>query len=610
VSAWAPSYSSAPSVLRLRARSSGTVRFHVARSLAVVAADSSSNSETGDEVARDGPPPARKQGRKPSTKKFKVVDKIEQHHLDKLSKAFDDLARKEGLDSDLAFFADEEGFLDDEDDHEEFEFSFPDDDDDEEEEDDANDDEGGRDTLESRTRGLPDWTEPDDDDDDSMESRIAAAARERDTGKVVVPRELDELATSRELRKLGFQRESNPFGNDETPRKEQFATLLRSPLTCPACGSKFQCDDESRPGFIPQEKYATQLSLSKLEEVQRIQLKAESDDLEWSPEDEVEWLIQQQQLQQQQQQQQHEITSAEPSTSSSVEMDVDSMAQEMELDLVELSQQKPVICKRCHGLQNFGKVEDKLRPGWTDEPMLSQEKFRNLLKPLRDRPAVIIALVDLFDFSGSVLPELDSIAGSNPVIVAANKVDLLPDKMGPTRVESWVRRELEYLGVRSLANIGGAVRLVSCRTGEGVDALMGKARALAEEMNCDIYVVGAANAGKNTSASFGSDSNPTAQPHLISFCFVLSPGKSTLLNHIIGPSSAEDRPSFGKRRAGNANKRKGMITTSPLPGTTLEFIKIDLADGRSLYDTPGLLVPGTLTQILTPDELKIVVPKK
>lgn len=53
-----------------------------------------------------------------------------------------------------------------------------------------------------------------------------------------------------------------------------------------------------------------------------------------------------------------------------------------------------------------------------------------------------------------------------------------------------------------------------------------------------------------------------------------------------------------------------MITTSPLPGTTLEFIKIDLADGKSLYDTPGLLVPGTLTQILTPDELKVVVPRK
>jgi hypothetical protein len=78
----------------------------------------------------------------------------------------------------------------------------------------------------------------------------------------------------------------------------------------------------------------------------------------------------------------------------------------------------------------------------------------------------------------------------------------------------------------------------------------------------------------------------------------------------LAPSRTEDRKVSGKRRAGNANKKRGEITTSPLPGTTLEFIKVDLGDGRNLYDTPGLLVPGTLTQILTPDELKVVVPRK
>ena len=52
------------------------------------------------------------------------------------------------------------------------------------------------------------------------------------------------------------------------------------------------------------------------------------------------------------------------------------------------------------------------------------------------------------------------------------------------------------------------------------------------------------------------------------------------------------------------------MTVSALPGTTLKFIQLDLGDGRKLYDTPGLLAPGTLTQLLTPEELKIVVPKK
>lgn len=189
-----------------------------------------------------------------------------------------------------------------------------------------------------------------------------------------------------------------------------------------------------------------------------------------------------------------------------------------------------------------------------------------------------MALVDLFDFSGSVLRELDGIAGENPVILAANKADLLPSQMGKQRVENWVRRELEYMGVKSLANIGGAVRLVSCKTGEGISDLMSKARDLAEEMDGDVYVVGAANAGK-----------------------------STLINNIL--SRDQEKPT-GKIRAGNRNQIKGALTTSPLPGTTLKFIKIDLGDGRSLYDTPGLLVPGTITQLLTPEELKIVCPKK
>jgi 30S ribosome assembly GTPase len=249
----------------------------------------------------------------------------------------------------------------------------------------------------------------------------------------------------------------------------------------------------------------------------------------------------------------------------------------MGLDLASLASKK-VICKRCHGLQNSGKVDNSLRPGWTDEPTMSQEQFRKMLRPISEKPAVVVALVDLFDFGGSVLRELDEIAGDNPVILAANKADLLPSQMGKQRVENWVRRELEYMGVRSIANRGGAIRLVSCKTGEGILDTMSKARELAEEVDGDVYIVGAANAGK-----------------------------STLINYIL--SRDQEKPT-GKIRAGNRNQFKGALTTSPLPGTTLKFIKIDLGEGRCLYDTPGLLIPGTITQLLTPEELKIVCPKK
>jgi GTPase SAR1 family protein len=468
-----------------------------------------------------------------------------------LEEEFDNMARKEGFDEKLAYFANDNTFED--------EFT-----DDDYEIDLDEDGDGDDDDVDS---DIPDFGQS---TSQSMDERIAAARRDHNLGRVTVPKSLDQFSQEvsfDDLKKLGFRREANPFGNDETPRRAQFKVITGS-MTCSGCGSGFQKDDELRPGFLPSEKYEVQVKLSKIEEAQKQNERADA--AEWSPEDEVEWLLRQ-----------NDDSSVDDAEDLS-NLSIDEMAEKMGLDLETLSKKK-VICKRCHQLQNFGSVEKKLRSGWTDEPTLSQEEFRKLLLPLRQKKAVILALVDLFDFSGSVLPELDRIAGDNPVILAANKADLLPSEMGQTRAENWVRRELEYAGVTSIANIGGAVRLVSCKTGFGIPAMMEKTRKLADEMECDIYVVGAANAGK-----------------------------STLVNYLLAEADPEkNRLKTGeKRRAGNANKWKGSVTTSPLPGTTLQFIKIELGGGTCLYDTPGLLVPGCLTERLTPEELKIVVPKK
>jgi len=470
-----------------------------------------------------------------------------------LTDEFDNMAKKEGFDGTLAYFADdstfEENFTDDD-----YEIDADEDEDDDEEDDNLDDD-------------IPDFgTSP----TQSMDERLAAARRDQTMGRVSVPKELDKFSKEvsfDDLKKLGFRRELNPFGNDETPRRDQFKVITGS-MTCSGCGAPFQMEDDLRPGYLPPEKYEIQTKLSKIEEAQKLQEKAQS--AEWSPEDEVNFLLRQ------------NGANGEDDSEDLMNLSVDEMAERMGLDIEAISRKK-VICKRCHQLQNFGSVEQKLRPGWTDEPTLSQEQFRKLLFPLRQKKAVILALVDLFDFSGSVLPELDQIAGDNPVILAANKADLLPSEMGQTRAENWVRRELEYQQIKSIANIGGAVRLISCKTGFGIPGMMEKARKLADEMECDIYVVGAANAGK-----------------------------STLVNYLLDEANrSSNREKFGgKRRPGNANKWKGSLTTSPLPGTTLQFIKIDLGGGMSLYDTPGLLVPGCLTERLTPAELKIVVPKK
>eukprot|EP00579_Thalassiosira_antarctica_P012651 CAMPEP_0201919674 /NCGR_PEP_ID=MMETSP0903-20130614/8495_1 /ASSEMBLY_ACC=CAM_ASM_000552 /TAXON_ID=420261 /ORGANISM="Thalassiosira antarctica, Strain CCMP982" /LENGTH=788 /DNA_ID=CAMNT_0048456255 /DNA_START=94 /DNA_END=2458 /DNA_ORIENTATION=+ len=465
-----------------------------------------------------------------------------------LKEEFDNMAKKEGFDDSLSYFADDATFEDD----------FTDDDYDLDLDKDGDDfDDDIPDLGTSATQ--------------SMDKRLAAARQDSSLGRISVPKELDKFSQEvsfDDLKKLGFRREVNPFGNDETPRREQFKVITGS-MDCSGCGSKFQEEDELRPGFLPADKYEIQTKLAQIEQAQNVQEKAES--VEWSPDDEVDFLLKQIDTDSE-----NEVEEEDWS-----KLTIDEMAEKLDLDLDALSQKK-VLCKRCHGLQNFGTVEKKLRPGWTDEPTLSQEQFRKLLMPIREKKAVILALVDLFDFSGSVLPELDEIAGDNPVILAANKADLLPSEMGQTRAENWVRRELEHSNVQSIANIGGAVRLVSCKTGFGVQAMMEKAKALAEDLDCDIYVVGAANAGK-----------------------------STLVNYLLDEDGPAKRSKYaGKKRAGNANKWKGSVTTSPLPGTTLKFIKIELGGGKCLYDTPGLLVPGCMTDRLTPEELKIVVPKK
>jgi len=50
--------------------------------------------------------------------------------------------------------------------------------------------------------------------------------------------------------------------------------------------------------------------------------------------------------------------------------------------------------------------------------------------------------------------------------------------------------------------------------------------------------------------------------------------------------------------------QNGLVTASPLPGTTLEFIQLEMSNGLSLYNTLDLLVPGTPTVQLTPQELQ------
>ena len=224
---------------------------------------------------------------------------------------------------------------------------------------------------------------------------------------------------------------------------------------------------------------------------------------------------------------------------------------------------KAPLCQRCHGLryQNAPPV-DSLRVG-TDatHDELQPDHFLRQLRDIGRTRCVVIAIVDLFDFHGSLVPDLASVVGEdNTLVLACNKLDLLPDGVDPKRIERWVRAEARKARLPSI----NAVHMISCKSGAGMSRLLDEMNQLMTRKRLDAYIVGAANAGK-----------------------------SSFINHVLR-----------SKEAGTS------VTVSALPGTTLDFVRVSTSGRQALYDTPGVILPNQITTRLTIDELSQVVPKK
>lgn len=267
------------------------------------------------------------------------------------------------------------------------------------------------------------------------------------------------------------------------------------------------------------------------------------------------------------------------------------------------------ICQRCFRLQQYGSVEQSLRPGWSNHELLTPERFEFLLGEIKKTKGVVLCLVDLFDLHGSLLPNLRQIAGDNPIVIAANKIDLLPSDISEPRLKTWIISEVKaYCNLRGPRDVdeqkklriqkiserdgeyvqkidekSGILRsenvhMISCDSGKNIRTLLGSIMSLAEENGSKIYVMGAANVGK-----------------------------SSFINRLL--DGANIMHSKNTRTSNQRRKDIPQPTVSNIPGTTLDFLKIRLPNGITMIDTPGLINKGQLTARLTADELKKVIPK-
>ncbi|HZG57150.1 ribosome biogenesis GTPase YqeH [Paenibacillus sp.] len=212
-------------------------------------------------------------------------------------------------------------------------------------------------------------------------------------------------------------------------------------------------------------------------------------------------------------------------------------------------ERKPLVCQRCFRMKHYNEALS-VTP--------NQNEFLRLLGGVGDTDSLVVHIVDIFDFEGSLIGGLQRFVGSNPVVLVVNKIDLLPPGVNPNRIRNWVQRRAKEEGLRTVE-----VLLVSAKRGTGFERLAETLEA--HRRGRDVYIVGATNVGK-----------------------------STLVNRLIADYSDLDAE----------------VTVSSYPGTTLDLIHIPLDDEASVIDTPGIVYETRLTERVPKRYLEGIVPSR
>ncbi len=209
-----------------------------------------------------------------------------------------------------------------------------------------------------------------------------------------------------------------------------------------------------------------------------------------------------------------------------------------------------ILCKRCFQLKNYHKLQ---------ETSMTKDDFLNILQTIGEKDCLVVYIIDLFDFNGSMIQGLMRHISYNDVLVLANKRDLLPKSVKERKLEHWVRRQLKDEGLKPVD-----VMITSGKKNLNLDKIYDAIHEYRKGR--DVYVVGVTNVGKST--------------------FI-----NALLKHY---AQVEE---------------KNLITVSEFPGTTLNFIEIPLDETSTLYDTPGIINSHQMTHMIHTKDIKTIIPQ-
>lgn len=212
-------------------------------------------------------------------------------------------------------------------------------------------------------------------------------------------------------------------------------------------------------------------------------------------------------------------------------------------------EKEPLICQRCFRIKHYNEASSVA---------LDQDDFLRLLSGIGNTQSLVVHIVDIFDFEGSMISGLQRFVGNNPVLLVVNKVDLLPKSINMNRIRNWVQRQAKEEGLRTVE-----VVLCSAKRNIGFERVIEEIEKHRDGR--DVYVVGATNVGK-----------------------------STLINRLIHDYSDLEQE----------------LTTSRYPGTTLDAVRIPLDDGKAIIDTPGIVYSSRMTEIVPRSFLGTLLPDK
>ena len=216
-----------------------------------------------------------------------------------------------------------------------------------------------------------------------------------------------------------------------------------------------------------------------------------------------------------------------------------------------LETKENILCQRCFKLQHYNT---------NSEIQLVEEDYIAILKNIGHENALLVYVLDIFNFEASLIKDLNKYLGNNKILVLANKRDLIPSSVKDEKLLNWIKDKLVSAGVTNIFDI----IMASGQTNYNTDLIMDKIDTLREGK--DVYIIGNANVGK-----------------------------STFINSLLKNYS---------------NETDKFITTSSFPGTTLNVIRIPLDRNAYIYDTPGIIQKNSMLYSVEPRILKYLLPRK